>query len=154
MQNTTENTKLVLIKEGEMLRAGDLGSGLLSKIYRAGDASEQGVKAFSSWSEDKGTASAYLDNPGFGGKTLRTEEYPLNKVLDADTTNRRGMADLAEALGFSREKGDEWFDNGWRYPWEESKKVREALESTDFDAIRYPDDFPEGATTIVPLKSK
>jgi len=121
-------------------------------IYRAGDKSETGVKAFSSWSENKSTAEAYLDNPGFGGSVLRSEKVPLNRVLDADTTNRKGMERLARQLGFDEGTGDEWFDNGWKYPWEESKSVKEALKRSGFDAIRYPDDFPEGATSIVPLK--
>jgi hypothetical protein len=121
-------------------------------IYRAGDKSETGVKAFSSWSENKSTAEAYLDNPGFGGAVLRSEKVPLNSVLDADTTNRKGMERLARQLGFDAGTGDEWFDNGWKYPWEESKSVKEALKKSGFDAIRYPDDFPEGATSIVPLK--
>lgn len=121
-------------------------------LYRAGDSAEVGVKPFSSWSEDKETAEAYLNNPGFGGKTLRTESVPMGQVLDADTTTRRGMSDLAEKLGFSRSVGDEWFDNGWRYPWEESKRVKEALQNSGFDAIRYVDDYPQGAKTVVPLK--
>jgi hypothetical protein len=121
-------------------------------IYRAGDKTETGVKAFSSWSENKSTAEAYLDNPGFGGAVLRSEKVPLNSVLDADTTNRKGMERLASQLGFDAGTGDEWFDNGWKYPWEESKSVKEALKKSGFDAIRYPDDFPEGATSIVPLK--
>jgi hypothetical protein len=121
-------------------------------IYRAGDKTETGVKAFSSWSENKSTAEAYLDNPGFGGAVLRSEKVPLNSVLDADTTNRKGMERLARQLGFDAGAGDEWFDNGWKYPWEESKSVKEALKKSGFDAIRYPDDFPEGATSIVPLK--
>jgi len=121
-------------------------------IYRAGDKTETGVKAFSSWSENKSTAEAYLDNPGFGGAVLRSEKVPLNSVLDADTTNRKGMERLARQLGFDAGTGDEWFDNGWKYPWEESKSVKEALKKSGFDAIRYPDDFPEGATSIVPLK--
>jgi hypothetical protein len=121
-------------------------------IYRAGDKSETGVKAFSSWSENKSTAEAYLDNPGFGGAVLRSEKVPLNSVLDADTTNRKGMERLARQLGFDAGTGDEWFDNGWKYPWEESKSVKEALKKSGFDAIRYSDDFPEGATSIVPLK--
>lgn len=122
-----------------------------SPIYRAGDETEKGVKAWSSWSEDKAAASKYLDNPGFGGKTLRTESVPLDKlkVLTVDTTTRPGMRKLAEALGLDPEKGDDWFDSGYRYPWEESAKVKKAIEDAGFEAVRYTDDFPEGAKTIV-----
>lgn len=139
-------------RQGQPLSASPLGTN--AQLYRAGDSDERGIKAFSSWSEDKSTAEAYQDNPGFGGKTLRKEKYPLNKVLEANTTNRRGMVSLAEELGFSKEDGNEWFDNGWRYPWEESSKIRSALKESGYDAIKYPDDFPEGATTIVPLKDQ
>lgn len=121
-------------------------------IYRAGDADEVGVKKFSSWTQNEDTAKAYQDNPGFGGKTLRREIVPKGKILDADTTNRGGMSDLAEALGFDRTEGEKWFDNGWRYPWEENGKVKKALENSGYDWIRYPDDFPEGAKTLVALK--
>ncbi len=119
------------------------------KIYRAGSESEKGVKAFSSWSEDRSTAEAYLDNQGFGGSVLRSAVIHPNNVLDADTTNRRGMVKLAQSLGFDPSEGEEWFDAGWRYPWEESKRVKSAASSSPFDAIRYVDDFPEGALTII-----
>jgi hypothetical protein len=119
------------------------------KIYRAGSESEKGVKAFSSWSEDRSTAEAYLDNQGFGGLVLRSAVIHPNNVLDADTTNRRGMVKLAQSLGFDPSEGEEWFDAGWRYPWEESKRVKGAASSSAFDAIRYVDDFPEGALTII-----
>jgi len=119
------------------------------KIYRAGSESEKGVKAFSSWSEDRSTAEAYLDNQGFGGSVLRSAVIHPNNVLDADTTNRRGMVKLAQSLGFDPSEGEEWFDAGWRYPWEESKRVKSAASSSAFDAIRYVDDFPEGALTII-----
>ena len=119
------------------------------KIYRAGSESEKGVKAFSSWSEDRSTAEAYLDNQGFGGSVLRTAVIHPKNVLDADTTNRRGMVKLAQSLGFDPSEGEEWFDAGWRYPWEESKRVKSAASNSAFDAIRYVDDFPEGALTII-----
>ena len=121
-------------------------------IYRAGDANEVGVKKFSGWSEDEAVAKAYQDNPGFGGEKLRKEIVPQGRVLDADIRTRTGLANLAEKLGFSREEGDSWMDNGWQYPWEESSKVKKALETSGFDFIRYTDDFPQGAKTIVPLK--
>jgi hypothetical protein len=118
-------------------------------IYRAGDADEVGVKPFSSWTPDEETAVEYQDNPGFGGETLRQLRVDAGSVLIADTTSRKGMRDLAEVLGFESETGNDWFDNGWRYPWEESSKVKRALEQSEFDAVQYTDDFPAGATTII-----
>ena len=123
------------------------------QIYRAGNADEKGVKAWSSWSTDEDTARAYQDNPGFGGEVLREETVPKGKILDIQLRNRRGLADFAQAIGLDRSKGDEWMDNAWQYPWEESKSVKEAVQNSGYDFIRYTDDFPEGATTIVPLKS-
>lgn len=118
-------------------------------IFRAGAAEEVGVKPFSSWSEEKATAQSYQDNPGFGGDILRELRVDAGNVLQANTTTRSGMRDFADAIGFDREVGDEWFDNGWRYPWEESPKIRRALEESEFDSVRYVDDFPAGATTII-----
>ena len=59
------------------------------------------------------------------------------------------MIKLAQSLGFDPSEGEEWFDAGWRYPWEESKRVKSAASNSAFDAIRYVDDFPEGALTII-----
>jgi hypothetical protein len=122
------------------------------RLYRAGDANETGVKAWSSWSPEKSTAESYLDNPGFGGSTLRTESVPLKNILKADTTSARGMIRLARDLGFDPEVGQEWWDNGWKYPWEESSRVKKAASESKYDAIQYIDDFPEGATTVVTTK--
>lgn len=122
------------------------------KIYRAGDESEVGIKPFSSWSENEETAKAYQDNPGFGGPKLRAESLALSNILDADIRSRTGMRKLAETLGFDADEGEKWFDNGWQYPWEHSKKIKDSLENSSYDLIRYTDDFPQGAKTVVPLK--
>lgn len=118
-------------------------------IYRAGDVNEAGVRPFSSWTEDVETAKRYLDNPGFGGEKLRGIKVDAGKILDITKGGSNDFGELAEALGFDREKGDEWHDNGWRYPWEESSRIKQALEESKYDAVRYRDDFPEGATTII-----
>lgn len=121
-------------------------------IWRAGATGEEGAKQWSCWSVDKAAAEAYLDNPGFGGPALRSIELPdSGTILDAGVTNRVGMSDLAVALGFAREVGEKWFDNGWRYPWEESRQVREALATSGYDWLRYTDDYPEGAATLMAL---
>lgn len=121
-------------------------------LHRAGDTTESGIKPWSSWTSEMETAEAYTDNPGFGGKTIRTVQVPEGKVLDISLRNRSGLRKLAEKLGFQPEVGEQWMDNGWQYPWEESSKVKEALEASEYDWIRYEDDFPEGATTMVPIK--
>lgn len=121
-------------------------------IYRAGGANEVGVKPFSSWSEDESSAKAYQDNPGFGGPKLRRATVEKSQILDADIRTRSGMDKLASELGFDSGTGETWVDNGWQYPWEESKKVKTALEESGYDFIRYTDDFPQGSKTLVPLK--
>lgn len=124
----------------------------LSKVYRAGSKDESGIKPFSSWTRDKSTAEAYQDNPGYGGETLREESADLSNTLQVNTTSRPGMRQLAEDIGLPREDGDEWFDSGYRYPWEEFKRVAQALKDSSYDWIEYPDDFPDGAKTIVPIR--
>lgn len=119
-------------------------------VYRAGDASETGVKPFASFTEDQETAKAYQDNPGFGGPVMRSEtvQGPLN-IHTMGAPTRANFRKLAEAIGMEADEGDAWFDNGWQYPWEESSKVKRALEDSDIDAVRYTDDFPAGASTII-----
>jgi TP901 family phage tail tape measure protein len=124
------------------------------KIYRAGDVSElgKGVKSFSSWSENIDVAKAYLNNPGFGGNKLRLKKIDVSNVLDADAFSRQGMESFAKKIGYSEKDGSNWFDNGWKYPWEESKSVKQSLTNSKYDAVRYKDDFPEGASSFITLK--
>lgn len=119
-------------------------------VYRAGDATETGIKPFASYTEEINTAKAYLDNPGFGGPTLREISIPddLN-VFNMGEPSPANFKKLAVALGFDSDVGQDWFDNGWQYPWEESSKVKNALADSEFDAVRYTDDFPAGAKTII-----
>ena len=116
-------------------------------IYRAGDANENGVKPWASFTPDEDTAKSYTDNPGFGGDHLRSLRVDAGNVLDL--TGSRAFEKLASALGYDRETAQEWRDNGWNYPWEESSKIKRALEDSEYDAVKYTDDFPAGATTIV-----
>ena len=121
-------------------------------VFRAGDKGEVGIKPFSSFSENKKTAEAYTDNPGFGGPNIREIKVPKGKILEANVRSRHGMAELAKSIGLTAEEGESWIDNGWQYPWEESSKVKKALEQSGYDWVSYVDDFPQGAKTIVPLK--
>lgn len=120
-------------------------------LWRAGDSDERGIRPWAAFSEEKDTAIAYLDNPGYGGEVLRSETAHVSEseVLTVDTRSRRGTVKLAVAIGLGPEEGERWFDDGWRYPWEESSKVRSAIVTSGFKWLRYADDFPEGATTIV-----
>jgi hypothetical protein len=116
------------------------------EYFRAGTADEIGVKAWALFTPDESTAAEYTDNPGFGGDVLRKVFVKPSRVLNADVRSRAGMQEMADAIAW----GDQdWLSDGWQYPWEESRKVKDAIEAADFDAVQYVDDFPPGATTIV-----
>lgn len=119
-------------------------------IYRAGDADEKGIKPWASFTPEKETAEAYLDNPGFGGSSLRAETVAgVNDIYEMGRPSVKEFRKLAERIGLDSDVGQDWFDNGWQYPWEESSKVKRLIEDSGIDAIQYTDDFPAGATTIV-----
>lgn len=125
----------------------------LTRIYRAHDKDFlDEIHAWSSWSPEEETARAYTDNPGFGGPRVRFLDVELKNVLDVNTHSERGFIELAKELGFSRDYGERWWGNNWRYPWEHSEEIREALQESEFDWLRYEDDFPEGATTLVAIR--
>jgi hypothetical protein len=115
------------------------------------------VFPFQCFSPDIETAEAYLDNPGFGGPVLVKVELPAGPILDMrGKYERDSFRILAEEIGYDdpHDEAQRWFDAGWRYPWDESKRVRKAvLELADrYDYLMYRDDYPAGATTIMPLK--
>lgn len=124
------------------------------RLYRATKADETDVHPWSSWTPELETAEAYKNNQGYGGPHVREESLPLNDddILHVDTSSRRGLADFAEKIGLDREKANEWWDDGKRYPWEGNRAVKQALERSEFKALQYEDDFPSGATTVVPFK--
>lgn len=123
------------------------------RLFRATSESETGVPRLTSWTPDYETAEAYTDNPGFGGPHIRDVFVSIDEpeILDVD---QFGGADLAALLGYDdpAETAQQWVDNGWRYPWEESGEVKRRLLETEYAAIRYEDDFPDGATTVVMLR--
>lgn len=116
------------------------------RIYRAGDSTESGVKPWASFTPERKTAEAYTDNPGFGGAEIRELYVDAGNVLDLTGGNM--FKKLARALGMDEEAADEWISNGWNYPWEESKQIKQAL-AEKFDSVLYTDDFPAGAKTII-----
>lgn len=125
-------------------------------LYRATQPTESDVHPWSAWTPEPETAAAYTENQGFGGPHIRQVRMNLKEpdILDFDTGSRAGMRELATHLGYEdpEETGDQWFDAGWRYPWEESKDVKRRLLASPYKALRYEDDFPQGAQTIVPFK--
>jgi hypothetical protein len=117
-----------------------------TEYFRAGESDESGVKAWASFSPDKDSAEAYLDNPGFGGDTLRKVFVKPTNTLSADVRSFMGMQELADSIELGEQ---DWMSDGWQYPWEESSKVKQKIEAAGFDAVAYVDDFPEGSETIV-----
>lgn len=136
--------------------SGSLSAEKPMRLYRAHTSDDLGtIKKFTSWSPDEDVALAYTDNPGFGGPNVRFVDIESPRVLDVgDIHSVDGKARLAEELGYADPYtvAQEWQDYGYRYPWEESKKVADALSQSGYDFIRYEDDYPAGATTMAALK--
>ena len=123
-------------------------------IYRAHEAQESNnIRAFTSWSPDRSTAEAYTNNPGFGGAFVRTAAVDLSNVLDVDPHSIAGYRRLAEVLEYENpaETAEDWWSIGRRYVWEERGEIKQRLARSGYDWIRYEDDFPDGAITLVPL---
>lgn len=125
-------------------------------LYRAHGAREKTdrMHAMSSWSPQKWVAEAYTDNPGFGGPQIRAVRADTANTLELDDIHSTdGKQKLAAALGYENpeEVAMDWHDSGYRYPWEEDGSVRQKLRASGYDFISYEDDYPDGATTYVPL---
>lgn len=121
----------------------------MSTIYRATTTDETGIPLGSCWAEDYETAEAYTDNPGFGGPHIREIEL-AGEILDI--TGGSLLAQfraLAAALDMDEEDAEDWKNAGYLYPWEESGKVRRALNASAYDWLRYEDDYPDGAITLM-----
>jgi hypothetical protein len=118
-------------------------------LYRATD-DDGKIRAWTCWTPRLETAKEYTGNPGFGGKKVYRVNAPEGKVLDLTRGDK--YSGLAKALGREEEEGREWNDNGWNYPWEESKTLRVDLQKSDYDWIKYVDDYPSGATTMVAIR--
>lgn len=128
-----------------------------TRLYRATIESETDIKPWTSWTEDLDTAEAYTDNQGFGGPRIRQVDFELleDDILDVgDIQGLSGKIKLAEALEYDdpQDEARRWQDSGWNYPWEESAKVKKAIEASGYKALRYEDDFPAGAITTVIVK--
>ena len=126
-------------------------------IYRAHSKDDLGtIHAWSCWADELETAEAYTDNPGFGGLLIRSTDV-VGDVLDVNPESPSGLAELAEALGMdaddAQDAGDRWFSIGSRYPWEDSRELRQLLEASAYNWLRYEDDYPEGAITLMAIRA-
>jgi ribosomal protein S18 acetylase RimI-like enzyme len=108
------------------------------RLWRASD--WDGVMEGYSFSPDRETAEAYLDNPGFGGPELYYTDVTPQNVYDT-----RGNRWAGAELGFDEDDAiytvheSEWLG---RYP-----KVLEALRAAGYDWFVCQDTFPDGAET-------
>jgi hypothetical protein len=119
------------------------------RVFRAGKKGERGLNPnadATSWSTSEKDAKAYLNNPGFGGPVLRSEFANISKDKILDVEPYGGEA-LATALGDKR-LAEKWREYGWLYPWHNDPEIYDKLTDAGFDAIRYADDYPKGATTL------
>lgn len=118
-------------------------------LYRATTADESGIPAWSCWTGDYEAALEYTDNPGFGGDHIREIEAD-GSVLDITGS---GTLDqfraLALAIGMTEDDAQDWMYSGYLYPWEESGAVRDALAATEYEWLRYEDDYPEDCITVM-----
>ena len=126
----------------------------MATIYRATDSGYTGP--WSCWATDYETAEEYTDNPGFGGSDIIERDVDLSRVLDLrhDRTGVDYRA-LAAALGYEdpQATADDWrIARGWQYPWEESGDIARRIEALDIDWIRYLDDYPLDADTLVSVR--
>jgi hypothetical protein len=121
----------------------------MTTIYRAtNDKSDaEKIPTGSCWTESREVAQAYTDNQGFGGKHIVEAEL-VGAILDLTD----GWDDLAELVDQDQWEPAElvqiWRDNGWLYPWEESRNVADAISAAGYVWVRYIDDFPAGAITL------
>lgn len=126
----------------------------MTTLYRATTSGYDGQ--WSCWSTDRETATAYTeDGVGHGGETIVERDVDLSSCLDV-YCGQTGVdfRALADALGYENadETAREWRDAGYLYPWEESKAVRTRLAESGREWLRYGDDYPELAVTLMRIK--
>lgn len=137
-------------KSVQYRRAGFPDRGNNATIYRATTNGYTGPG--SCWSPDLETAEAYqVEGLGYRGRSIVTAEL-TGSVLDVQGGRGVDFEALAEALGYDPDTAQEWADNGWLYPWEESREVARRLTASDYSWITYLDDYPELATTYRRIK--
>jgi hypothetical protein len=117
-----------------------------TKIYRAAEHCEARVGY--SFTESLEVAEAYRSNPGFGGSNLYAAEIDLDDVLDlTGVTDEWGS--LAEAAGIEIEPSR--YQHHFARVLPTSDDVCEALAAAGYRWVRFRDDYPVGAITIIPV---
>lgn len=120
----------------------------MTTLYRAADYAE--VRVGYSLTESKTVAEAYQSNPGFGGQNLYECTVELTGVLDL-TDSDDVWSDLSRAAGF--EIDPDRFQDHFARVLPTSDDVCESLSNNGYHWVKFCDDFPEGAQTIIPVSS-
>lgn len=127
----------------------DHSSDNLTKLYRASDYAE--VRVGHSLTGERETAEAYLDNPGFGGKSLHRTDVKLHHVLDLSESDDP-WGDLSEASGLDIDPAEHQHHFPRVLPTRDD--ICEALAENGYHWVKFQDDFPEGAVTLIPVSEE
>jgi hypothetical protein len=117
-------------------------------LYRA--AEDDFVTSGNSFTTEEDTAKAYRDNPGFGGSNLYKVEIEVNDVADLYDSDDPFEA-LSEVLGEPIYPAEYQHHFGRVIP--DSQEIQDALAAKGYQWVQFKDDFPEGATTLMPIGS-
>ena len=118
----------------------------MSTIYRASEYCDARIGF--SFSEDRQTAEAYRHNPGFGGRNLYSVDVDLDGVLDLTDVSDEWAA-LSEAAGIEIDPAK--YQHHFARVLPTSEAICEALAAAGYHWVRFNDDYPEGAITIIPV---
>lgn len=121
----------------------------MTTIYRAADSDD--IRVGYSFSEVRETAEAYRHNPGFGGSTMWQAEVELTDVLDLTDADDVWQA-LSDAAGETISPDRHQYHLPRALTADDS--VCDLLAAAGYRWVRFVDDFPEGAVTIVPVSSE
>lgn len=118
----------------------------MTTIYRASDYCDARVGF--SFSEDRETAEAYRSNPGFGGENIYSVDVELDGVLDlTDAVDEWDT--LSEAAGITIDPSR--YQHHFARVLPTSDAICEALAANGYHWVRFNDDFPADAVTIIPV---
>lgn len=121
----------------------------MTTIYRAANHCEARVGY--SFSENREVAEAYRSNPGFGGETLYAADVDLDGVLDLTGADDEWAA-LAEAAGVEIDPAR--YQHHFARVLPVSDDICEALAAAGYRWVRFVDDHPAGAVTIIPVSDE
>ncbi len=128
------------------------------RLYRAAGPNEDVFYGVASFSPDRETAEAYLDNPGFGGPVLYRTRKSVDPETAYDARGRSAQLGLARLLFPDDSPWDvvdvwEGRTSATEHLLAEIPAIRDGLPLAGFDWLIVTDDFPDGAETWIFLPS-